>query len=332
LTRAALRNRGSKMRQDTHHCEPDAEVARLVRALESLVDGQSAIDVLVACGPPAIAALREFLLHGRIVSVPQPRMWAAEALARLEARDVLIEYLEAPDRAADAQLSFAEDAVRNTAARHLGNWRDERTFSALLGLCRKRLLPGLVEAIAGFERIEAIPYLDRALEDDFCRAAAEEGLRNLGPAAREHLVLSALTPLPNAAEEKPSSLGRRRRVLAILADMDFVAQDWSKLRHTLDEQDPGFLVSAARIAARAANTRDRAAAAAALVEKLPGVPWYAWKDAEEALVALGPESAPLIEAELSRRAARPPIVRAADEVLRMLLRLKGKLVAPSPPT
>ncbi len=320
------------MRSDAHDCESYAEVARLVRALESLVDGQSAINELVACGPRAVPALREFLLHGRIASVPQPRMWAAEALARLEARDVLVEYLEAPSRSADAQLSFAEDAVRNTAARALGNWRDERTFGILLGLCRRRLLPGVVEAIAGFERIEAIPYLDRALEDDFCRAAAEEGLRKLGAAAREHLALSAVTPLPNAAEEKPSSLGRRRRVLAILADIDFGAQDFSELRHVLDEQDPELLVCAARIASRGANTRDRAAAATALIAKLPGVPWHAWKDAEEALVALGPESAPVIEAELNRRAARPPTVRAADEVFRMLLRLKGKLATASPRT
>jgi len=296
------------MRPEAHNRESDVEVARLIRALESLVDGQSAIDELVACGSHAISALRSFLLHGRIVSVPQPRMWATEALARLGARDVLMEYLEAPDRSADAQLSFAEDAVRNTAARHLGNWHDERTFEALLGLCQKRLLPGVVEAIAGFDRIEAIPCLDRALEDDFCRAAAEEGLRRIGLGAFEHLILSAMMPLPNATEETPSSLGRRRRILAILAETDIDARNWSQLRLLLSEPDPELLVGTARIAARAAGVMDRAASAAALVNKLPGVPWHAWKDAEEALIALAPESSPAIEAELSWRAARPPLL------------------------
>jgi hypothetical protein len=55
---------------------------RLIRALQSLLEGESAIDELVACVPRAIPALREFLLLGRIGSVPQPRMWAVEALAR----------------------------------------------------------------------------------------------------------------------------------------------------------------------------------------------------------------------------------------------------------
>jgi hypothetical protein len=53
--------------------------------LRSLVDGPSAIERLAACGPRAIPPLREFLLSGRVTSVPQPRMWAVETRARLEA-------------------------------------------------------------------------------------------------------------------------------------------------------------------------------------------------------------------------------------------------------
>ncbi len=144
-------------------------------------------------------------------------MWAAEALARLGAKQSLIEYLEAPTRPADAQLAFAEDALRNTAARQLGRWRDDGTFAVLLDLCRKRLLPGAVESIVSFGRIDAIPVLDRALEDDLCRTVAEEGMRAIG---RRAPLLSAVTPVPKAAEEAPSSLVRRRTVLAILAEMD----------------------------------------------------------------------------------------------------------------
>ena len=194
----------------------DPEVRRLLACLQSLVDGHSAIEELVACGPAAIPPLREFLLSGRITSVPQPRMWAVEALALLEARDVLIEYLRAPSRGADAQLQFAEDAVKNTAGRRLSAWRDNETFEILLDFCRKRNLPGVIETVAEFERPEAIPSLDRALEDDMCRTAAEDGLRRLGPAARNALVLSAVTPLPNADEETPSSLCRRRSTLRLL--------------------------------------------------------------------------------------------------------------------
>lgn len=64
----------------------DPEVRRLLGCLQSLIDGQSVIQELAACGPRAIPPLREFLLSGRITSVPQPRMWAVEALALLGAR------------------------------------------------------------------------------------------------------------------------------------------------------------------------------------------------------------------------------------------------------
>jgi hypothetical protein len=62
-----------------------------------------------------------------------------------------------------------------------------------------------------------------------------------------------------------------------------------------------------------------------LVSVLARLPWFVWKEAEEALVALAPESAPPIDAELSRRLSNPPLARAGDEILRMLLRLKPKL-------
>jgi hypothetical protein len=300
----------------------DPEVRRLIACLQSLVDGQSAIEELAACGPRAIPPLREFLLSGRVTSVPQPRMWAVEALALLGAREVLIEYLQAPNRVVDTQLQFAEDAVRSTAGRGLSAWRDNQTFEILLDLCRKRNLPGIVETLAGFERAEAIPCLDRALEDDMCRKAAEDGFRKLGPIARSALLLSAVTPLPNTEEETPSSVCRRRSVLGLLTEIGVERQNWADLRPLLAERDPELLTRLAHIASSVAESRDRACAAAALVGVLGRLPWFVCKEAEEALVALAPESVPSIDAELSRRLSNPPLVRAGDEVLRMLLRLK----------
>jgi hypothetical protein len=303
----------------------DPEVRRLLACLQSLVDGQSAIEELAACGPGAIPLLREFLLSGRVASVPQPRMWAVEALALLGARDVLIEYLQAPSRVVDAQLQFAEDAVRNTAGRRLSAWRDDETFEILLGLCRKRNLPGVIETLAGFERAAAIPCLDRALEDGMCRIAAEDGLRKLGPVARSALLLSVVTPLPNADEETPSSLCRRRSVLGLLTEIGVERQSWPELRPLLAERDAELLVRLAQIASAVADPRDCAGAALGLAGALGRLPWFVWKEAEEALAALAPESCPAIDAELSRRLSNPPFVRAGDEVLRMLLRLKTTL-------
>jgi hypothetical protein len=300
----------------------DPEVLRLIACLQSLIDGQSAIGALAACGPRAIPPLREFLLSGRATSVPQPRVWAVEALALLGAREVLIEYLQTPSRVVDAQIRFAEDAVRNTAGRGLSAWRDNETFDTLLDLCRKRNLPGIVETLAGFERAEAIPSLDRALEDDMCRKAAEDGLRKLGPIAQSALLLSALTPLPDTGEETPSSLCRRRCVLGLLTEIGVERQSWAELRPLLAERDPEMLARLAQMASSVADPCDRAFAAAGLVGVLARLPWFVWKEAEQALAALAPESVPAIRAELSRRLSNPPLVRAGDEVLRMLLRLR----------
>jgi len=249
-------------------------------------------------------------LSGRVTSVPQPRMWAVEALALLGARDVLIEYLQAPGRVVDAQLQFAEDAVRNTAGRGLSAWRDHETFEVLLDLCRKRNLPGVVETLAEFERAESIPCLDRALEDDMCRNAAEDGFRQLGAVARSALLLSAATPLPNAEEETPSSLCRRRSVLGLLTEIGVERRSWVELRPLLAERDPELLARVAQMAASAADPCGRAFAAVGLVSVLARLPWFVWKEAEQALVALAPESVPAIDAELSRRLFSPPLVRA----------------------
>lgn len=303
----------------------DPEVCRLLTCLQSLVDGQSAIEDLVACGPRAIPPLREFLLSGRITSVPQPRMWAVEALALLGARDVLIEYLQAPRRAVDAQLQFAEDSVRNTAGRRLSAWRDNETFQFLLEFCKKRSLPGVIETIAEFERPEAIPCLDRALDDDMCRMAAEDGLRRLGTAARSALVLSAVTPLPDADEEAPSSLCRRRCALRLLAVIGVERQNWAELRRLLAECDPELVARLAQIASSVADSEDRTSVAVGLVAALGHLPWFVWKEAEEALAALAPESVPPIDAEVFRRSSKPQLARARDEVLRMLQRLKKAL-------
>lgn len=306
----------------------DSEAQRLLACLQSLVDGQSAIEELAACGPRAIPALREFLLSGRITSVPQPRMWAVEALALLGARDVLIEYLQAPNRGVDAQLQFAEDAVKNTAGRRLSAWRDNATFDILQEFCKKRNLPGVIETIAEFERPEAIPCLDRALEDDMCRIAAEDGLRRLGAAARCALVLSAVTPLPTADEETPSSLCRRRSALRLLTIIGVERQSWAELRRLLAECDPELVARLAQIASSVANPTDRATAAADLVATMGRLPWFSWEEADEALVALAPESVPAIDAELFRRSSKAPLVRAGDEILRMLLRVKTTLRKP----
>ncbi len=301
------------------------EIQRLIGALESLVDGDLAVEQLAACGPAAIPHLREFLLHGRVRSIPQPRMRAVEALALLGAKAVLLEYLTAVKTIPDAQLRMSEEAVENTAARKLSAWPDEEVFEALVGVCRRHLLPGAIESLAKCERPEAIPCFDRALEDDFCRAAAEDGFRKLGLPARPALVFSGVKPLPDSEEETPSSLRRRRSALALLSEIGIDEENWLELRGLLSDPDPEIAVRMAQFAGGTGIPEERSVAAAHLISALPQLPWYLWKDAETALRALAPESAPWITGEIARRSSAPVIRRAADETLRMLLRIQSKI-------
>jgi hypothetical protein len=302
----------------------DEEIRCLISALESLVDGDLAVEQLAACGPRAIPYLRELLLHGRLKSIPQPRMRAVEALARLEARAVLIEYLLTPKAIHDPQLRFAEDAVENTAARKLGRWLDEESYQTLLAAARRRLFPGAIETLGAYGRAESIPYLDRALEDDLCRPAAEEGFRRIGPGTRRALVLSAITPLPSTQEETPSSVRRRRSVLALLTEIGIEQESWSDLRSLLGDQDPEITARIAQLAVAVADLPDSTAAAAHLVSLLPALPWFVREEAEHALVDLALVSEAVVESEIARRSSRPLAERARDEILRMLLRVKAK--------
>ncbi len=177
---------------------PDAEIQRLIEGLDSLREGEQSACKLAACGPRAIGPLREFLFRGRPSGICQPRRWAVMVLGSAGAKDVLIEYLRWEKQIPDPVARFGEESVESAAARALMDWRTEEVFQLFLELGRKRLLPDVVEALGEFGRGEAVPILDRALEDDLCREAAQTALRKLGEAARPALAQSAITPLPSA--------------------------------------------------------------------------------------------------------------------------------------
>lgn len=102
-------------------------------------------------------------------------------------------------------------------------------------------------------------------------------------------------------------------------------QSWAELRRLMAERDPELVARLAQIASKVADPDDRVSAAVGLVAALSRLPWFVWKEAEEALVALAPESVSAIDAELFRRSSKPRLVRARDDVFRMLLRLRTTL-------
>ncbi len=302
-----------------------SEIGRLMEQLDSLKTGEEAGIRLIEYGSAAIEPLRRFLLEGKPRKIFQPRYWAVEALARLGAKEVLLEYLFQEGEIQDPEDRFGEEAVQSAAARSLAAWPDEAMLQSLLRLSEKRLLRGLIATLAEYRRAEAIPCFERALEDDFYRSAAEEAFRKLGQAAREALARSARTPLPNPSSETPSSLERRRSALRLLNEIGIENEHWQSLRGLIHEQDDELVVGASRLGIHCAPREDRQTIARRLMELLSSAPWHLQEDIEGLLVALKEESARAIEAEIAQRMGQPESVRAGDERLRALVGVKHRL-------
>ncbi len=246
-----------------------------------------------------------------------------EALARLGARDALLEYLFQKREIPDPEDRFGEEAVESAAARFFSSWRSEEMFRDLLKLSERRMLIGLVDALAEYKRLESIPYFERALEDDFYRPAAEIAFLKFGTSSCDALSLSAVTSSARLTLEF-SSLQRRRSAVRILTRIGISLRHWEILRNLLGESDEELVVGAARLGAAFASKEDRALMAHRLIGFLSSASWHLQEDIETVLVALRDEAAPEIEEEIARRMRQPEEVRAVDARLRSLLRMKHR--------
>jgi len=300
----------------------DSEADRLIAALNNLLEGESAKAALVKLGPAAIPSLRRFLLEGRPSTVYQPRRWAVEALGALGAREVLMEYLSLPP-STDPQIEFAEQAVCNAAAREFLRWPDDATVSFLLALAGQRMLPGLVEVFGHLRLTEAIPYLDRALEDDLCRLLAEDALASIGGTARQALILSATTPLPAGDLELPSSLRRRQSALRVLARIGICAEDWPMLRGLLEEEDPEIVTLVCVLAVQSGISEAASPGAARLLSVAGRAPWFLLDDIVDCLRSWYELAKTAIAAEVESRMHAPAAVKIQDQTLRVLLRVQA---------
>jgi HEAT repeat protein len=298
-----------------------SEIRLRIERLTSLVDGHEASMELAGFGAAAIEPLKEFLFAGTPSGIFQPRQWTVEALAAIGAKDVLVDYLARDEHIADPIVRHGEDAVRNTAARLVARWKTDDVFQLLLALAQKRVLPGVVDALGLFGRPEALPILERALEDDVARPAAEEALVQFGSQAIETLIATVGRKRMNEDEEVPSSLRRRRSAAEILSNARLEGAMWPKLRLLLDETDAELVVHSAKIAVVLASDFDKKHAVAALLRVLSESPWYVKEEAAGCLEALYDLGEPLIESEIARRSEMPPLKRATDDALLTLMRL-----------
>lgn len=229
----------------------------LIDGLHSLRDGPAYVNRLIAYGREATPALADFLLKSNPSGVPEARQWAVEALGGLGAYDVLLEYLRNPLKTRDPVVRQGEDAVPNTAARELASCHSDSVFPVLLDLLRTRPLPGVVETLGAYRRKEAAPYLIDCLEDDVCRAAAMDALRNLGDAVRLLLTESAITRKPGPPDnESRSSLQRRRCCLKLLEPLRLTREEVSRLEPLMHEKDPDTVIAVVQLLMRGARFTD----------------------------------------------------------------------------
>ena len=299
----------------------ETAISRLIEKLDSLLEGEEAAAALVACGQRAVAPLRRFLLEGRPSGIYQPRRWAVQALAGLDAKDVLLEYLRRDMPIADAVARLGEEAVQNAAATALKQWPSEEVYAVLTGILQRRHLPGAVETLGELGRLEAIPYIIAALEDDVCRAAAEDALKKMGEPAVPELILAALNPWPNRDEETPGSLLRRGSAARLLAAIGVSEEQWTQLRPLLMEAAPAILVAAARMAWRVGDKAGTEAVAERLISAISDADWYFRNEIGDVLVEIYDAARPAVARELARRSDLPLEKRVLDTVLRTLLRV-----------
>ena len=302
----------------------DAEISRYIEQLSSLKEGAQAVGKLITCGQPAIEPLRQFLLEGKPSPIFQPRQWAVEALAGLQAKDVLLVYLKQKKDISDPDVQLGEEAVESTAARQLSKWPSEEAFQVLLEIAKEHCLPGALEALGEFKRPESIPYLVMALADDVCRVTAEEALRKIGVPAKSELIRAVLTPWPGKDAESFSSLRRRGSAVGLLAEIGISADEWPKLHRLLNETDPAILVAVSRMVSKVGGAKDKVFAVRRLIEALKAADWYFKDEIASVLVDLFDIAGPFVEQSIVRRSQSPDEKRGVDPVLLTLLRVKHR--------
>jgi len=301
------------------------KILNLIDRLGSLHEGEHAVDLLIASGEEAIPPLRKYLMEGKPSHIYQPRQRAVNALAQLGAKEVLIEYLCTPKEIPDPAFEFGEEAVENTAARALATWQTEDVFEVLLRIAYTRTLPGVIETLSSFQRPETVPLFIAALMDDVSRTAAENALKSMGEIAKPALMEAAATFSSSENDENPSNLLLRRSSVHLLVDMTMTAEEWSKIKYLLYDNDPEISVSAARIALKIGDFEDKRTAIGILVEKIPHTSWYVQMEIENTLVKHYAVAGRNIKDWIEQRRMQPERAQTFDPVLQMLLRVQKRV-------
>jgi HEAT repeat protein len=260
-------------------------VQRAIGKLKSFHDGDIAVLEVVACGDRAILALRTLLFDREPSGLFQVRVRAVDALAKLGAYEVLVEFLSTPRDVTDPAERLGEDAVINAAARALANHSDQRVFELLLRLAHRPCLTGVISALGNSQRPEAIPLLVEALSEDASRLTAEAALKRIGATARPALI-EAVSRRADAHEHvSESRLRQRRSALRLLAEMGVSRRTWQTVRHLMCDDDGRIAILACKICLATGSASEKRNAVLRLFRLFANADWTSRDEIERNLVA-----------------------------------------------
>lgn len=260
----------------------DSRLESWIGALDSLIDGELAMSMLVAAGDRAVPYLEHFLLTGAPRTIALPRCRAVHALGELGAYSPLIFYFREYDPPSDAEVLFAEDAVRTAVARELMRWKSEEVLHVLMEAVQQRATSGLVLAMGEFHRTETVPQLFHVLEDDFCREEAKDALRKVAESAQQYAILM-IRKATDTTFYGVSALYRRRATLQLLEEFGVSESEWQDLRQFLSEPDADIIIATARIGFRIGSSSDQQRITEALFRVSEHVNWAQEGDIETLL-------------------------------------------------
>jgi HEAT repeat protein len=203
--------------------KPDlAEMQALVGRLNNLHEIFRVQGEILAHGQECVEPLSGLLLS-EPSSFPEPRVAAAECLAAIggdKAIAALIRVLDYHnlDRLGPVQR-FAEETVRNAAARKLSRFVSQTVCDCLLQSLQRTHLIGAGLALADLGDTRAIPYLIECLEDDYKKEKATEALRQFGNIGVPFLCEAIQRPRFVQGVEPPVSRERRCRAAELLGEL-----------------------------------------------------------------------------------------------------------------
>ena len=273
----------------------DSEVRALVGRLHNLHEIFRVQGEILSYGEETIDPLAELLLCPPS-TFPEPRVAAAECLGAIggdKAVAALIRVLDYYDlRAMGPVQRFAEETVRNAAARRLARFRHARVIDALLSSLKRDHLIGAGEALAALGETAAIPHLIECLEDDVKKYKATEALLSFGQPAVPYLENALSQPRWVEGAEPPLSQERRARVAELLGQLK-TGDSLSALKHGLHDGIPRVRVACALSLAglQAAEASD---AIPELITGLEDSDLLVRTNCEESLIKMGTAAIPLL--------------------------------------